>query len=448
MFQRLKGFRDFYPEDCSTRNFIFSKWKRAARLHGFAEYDSPILEPLDLFTAKSGDEIVGQLFNFTDKGGREVSLRPELTPSLARLAGAKASALKRPIKWFNVGENFRYERMQKGRLRSFYQFNADILGEASAGADAELLSLLTGTFATFGFSPQDVVVRLSDRDLWLLYLEAFGISQDNIPEVLAVVDKMERAPQDLTLKNLEPFFGPAAEDFFIKVDTLCQVRDLSDLRAFMLGHAPDGDIKTRMEARLNEWGTLMAALDSLGLTDWIQIDLAVVRGLAYYTGFVFEAFERQGENRALAGGGRYDDLLEKLGYPAMPACGFGMGDVTLQDAMEERNLLPTFVDAPEVYVVIGGPDERDAALQAVSGLRLAAIRVEYPLKDSGFGKQFKAAGGSGAPLALIFGKDEVAQGGCKLKDLVGGDEAYVMASQIIPAVRDALANGGLNAPDS
>ncbi|MCC5807888.1 MAG: histidine--tRNA ligase [Opitutales bacterium] len=446
MLERLPGFRDFYPEDCARRDFIFRVWTEAARRHGFRRYDIPTLEPLELFTEKSGPEIVGQLFNFTDKGGREVALRPELTPSLARMVGARVATLKKPVKWFNIAENFRYEKPQEGRLRSHYQLNCDIFGEPGPAADAELMAVCLACLRGFGLGPEDFALRLSDRTLWSLLLEALGIAGDKAMEVLGIVDKFERTPREETLKRLEPHFGDAREDFLGQVETLMGLREIEEMGAFMRSLAPNAAIREKIEARLGMWRELLEALDAMDLTSFVRIDLGIVRGLAYYTGFVFEVFKLAPAGagyvgRALAGGGRYDHLVGKLGFPATEAVGFGMGDVTMAQFLEEKKQLPPIIEAPDVYVVAAREGERRAALGLVSRLRAAGIRTEYALRAPGFGKQFRLAGQSGARLAVVVGTDELAAGNVRIKDLGSGGETLVPLAGAPGAARDALAGG-------
>ncbi|MFP4540384.1 MAG: histidine--tRNA ligase [Opitutales bacterium] len=445
MFDRLPGFRDLYPEDCARRNMLFRAWAHAARRYGFLEYTPPTLEPLELFTEKSGPEIVSQLFNFTDKGGRTVSLRPELTPSLARMVGARANSLKRPIKWFNLGENFRYEKQQKGRLRCFYQFNADILGEAGAGADAELIGLCVESLVALGLTAKDFVVRLSDRDLWIAYLAALGHEGEQALGILGVIDKRERLGEEAVRAQLAPYFGDATEDFLAQVEALTALDSLAAVRAYLPAQAPTAETRARLEARLGEWQRLFDALEAFGLADYLRLDLGIVRGLAYYTGFVFEVFELEDgrtTGRALAGGGRYDHLVEKLGYTALPACGFAIGDVTVSDLLDKKGLFPSVMTGPDVFVVLGaGEAEAKAAWTAVAALRRSGLAVDYPLKATGFGKQFKAASQSGARLAVIFGEAEVARAAAKVKDLASGGETEVPAAHLVAAVQSMLEDG-------
>ncbi len=429
-FQTLPGFREFYPEDLARRNHIFRLWRQTANTFGFSEYDAPVLEPLELYKAKSGEEIEAQLFSFTDKGGREVALRPEMTPTVCRLVGAKANALKRPIKWFSIAEFYRYERMQKGRGRCFFQFNADIFGEPGPEAEIELISLLVQCLCAFGLGEQDFYVRLSDRNLWFFYLEALGLDEPRIRAVLGAVDRYEKYGDD-AFKGYAEQFGEIAPEVKSKVLAFLQVKSLAALEQVV---ATIGGEK--LTARLADWRKLLTALDAMGLSRFVEVDLGVVRGLAYYTGFVFEAFDRKGELRALAGGGRYDDLVQKLGGPALPAVGFAIGDMTFALLLEQRGLMPTMVQAPDVYCVIGGEKERLAAFGDIHALRAAGYRVDYPLKEVAFGKQFKAAAESGAKLALIYGGDELTKGVVKIRDLTDRTETEVPRAQIAATVRD------------
>jgi histidyl-tRNA synthetase len=429
-FQTLPGFREFYPEEFARRNHVFRVWRQVANCFGFAEYDAPVLEPLDLYKAKSGEEIEAQLFSFIDKGGREVALRPEMTPTVCRLVGAKANALKRPIKWFSIAEFYRYERAQKGRQRAFFQLNADIFGEPGPEAEIELIAMLVQSFRAFGLTEEDFYVRLSDRNLWFFYLESLGLDEPRVRAMLGAIDKIEKLG-GAAFDGYTEAFGPLDAALKQKVLAFLEIKSLAALEAAV---ATAGGEK--LAARVTEWKTLLRALDAMGLSPFVSVDLGVVRGLAYYTGFVFEAFDRKGELRALAGGGRYDDLVQKLGGPALPAVGFAVGDVTTSLLLEQRGAMPAFVSAPDIYCVIGGEAERLAAFGDVQALRAAGYRVDYPLKDLAFGKQFKVAGESGAKLALIYGADELAKGVVKIRDLGDRSEQDVPRAQVVVTVRD------------
>ena len=431
-FQSLPGFRDFYPDDFSRRRHIFQVWRKTASAFGFQEYDAPVLEPLELYKAKSGDEIEAQLFSFTDKGGREVSLRPEMTPTVCRMVGARAGALKRPIKWFSIAEYYRYERAQKGRLRAFHQFNADIFGEAGPEAEIELIALLIQCLAGFGLTKDDFYIRLSDRDLWFYFLEALGFDDAQSRSLLAAVDRFEKMGDD-AFKGYAEAHGALDAAKKIQIIAFMRIGSLTDLEQALGGYPQE-----KLQGRLAEWRKVLAGLAAMQLADFVKVDLSVVRGLAYYTGFVFEAFDRKGDLRALAGGGRYNDLVRKLGGPDLPAVGFAIGDVTTGLLIEQRGLTPEFVAAPDVYAVIGGEAERKAAFADIHALRASGFRVDYPFKELAFGKQFKAAAESGARLALIYGGDELAKGVVKVRDLGDRTEQEIPRAQVLSVVRDYL----------
>lgn len=440
MFQNLPGFRDFYPEDCSIRNHIFKIWRQSARLFGFQEYDAPVLEPLELLTTKSGEEIVTQLFNFEDRGGRAVTLRPEMTPSLARMVGAKANGMPKPIKWFNISECFRYERPQKGRLRSFYQFNCDIFGETSPAADAESIALLIHSLTSFGVNSNDFCIRLSDRNLWVYFLHTWGLNDEtSISHALSIIDKMEREKPEKTLELLKQVFADKAESFFEQAKSLAKLNSLEALQNFFQKDASSPAIEKRIE----DWRYLIETLNALGLIDFIKIDLGIVRGLAYYTGFVFEAFQLIGEGRALAGGGRYDNLVKKLGGPDLPAVGWAIGDVTLRDFLELKNLVPKYIDAPDFIVITADRNTQLVALADITKIRQAGYRVEYPLKETSFSKQIKLASQIGARFGLIYGEDEVRDSKITIKDFNQRQEITINKQSLFQVLQSIEQEGRL-----
>ena len=438
MFKTLPGFREFPPEECSRRNFFFSHWRGVARRYRFQEFDGPVLEPLDLYREKSGAEIQEQLFHFTDKGGREVALRPEMTPTLARMVGARLGSLRKPVRWFSIGEQFRYERYQKGRKRSFYQLNADIIGEEGPAAELELIALLIDLLEAFGLGAEDFAVRLSDRTLWMLFLSGLGLSGEESLQVLAVVDKLGREPEEVLEQKLQPFFGAEALEVLGKIIGFSQLTSLKDVRQFL---EKQGIAETAYEERMAAWEELWQGIQAMGLGDYVQIDLGIVRGLAYYTGFVFEAFDRAKSHRALAGGGRYDHLLGVLSKKGAPAAGFGMGDVVLQDMLEEKHKLPRWIEKTDVYVVAITPEEQAVALSAVRALRLAGFITDYALRKVAPKKQFKAADEAGASVVVIIGPEEKSRGEVKLKHLGRGEEVTVENGAMIPRLEELLAGG-------
>jgi len=371
--ERLPGFRDFYPEplphqdvwSADARQFIFEKWRAVAKRHGFREYDGPPLEPLELFTTKSGAEIVGQLYNFADKGERAVSLRPEMTPTLARMVAAHERNYKKPIKWFAIPQLFRYERQQKGRLREHFQFNADLIGETDPAADAELIALLIDTLHAFGLTTGDFVIRLSSRNAWHDFFKQGGGDTAHEYDFFQVIDKLERASPEESEKKLSALgFSLAKVNEFIK----------------------SGQPTTELQSILDN-------LSARGLRDFVKVDYQVIRGLAYYTGVVFEAFDSKGEFRAIAGGGRYNNLVKLIsgGRVDLPALGFGMGDVVLLELLKERGLLPKFDSPMDLFVLIEDEALRPHSLKLIHDLRTAGYAVEYPLTPAKSDKQFKRA---------------------------------------------------------
>lgn len=396
----LPGFRDFFPSDCARRNYITDTWRRTARTFGFLEYDGPTLESLDLYRKKnSGGEILGQLFSFTDKGDREVALRPEMTPTLARMLIAGERNFRKPIKWFSIAPFFRYEKQQSGRLREFLQLNCDLIGDASPAADAEIIALLIETLRAFGLSAEDVVVRVSDRRAWTDFLTSCGVVEEVAREVLAVIDKLEREPREIMESKLAAF----------------GLR-LTDMEEFMTSARPEFFTK------------LQADLGARGLGDFCELDLRIVRGLAYYTGTVFEVFDRRRGRRAIAGGGRFDRLLSDLSgnKTNLPAIGFGIGDVVLADLLADIPAAKAQMDASvaerlacEIFVIIADESRRAEALGVVRLLRAAGRRVDFSLTADKVARQFKNADASGAPLALIIGEEWPM---VKIKDLKARSE--------------------------
>jgi histidyl-tRNA synthetase len=371
--QRLPGFRDFYPEplpnpdvwSADARQYIFDKWRAMARRYGFREYDGPPLEPLELFTVKSGEEIVGQLYNFTDKGERAVALRPEMTPTLARMAAAAERNYKKPFKWFAIPQLFRYEKQQKGRLREHFQFNADIIGEPDVAADAELLALLIDTLRSLGLTKEDFVIRLSSRNAWAEFFSKRCSDESKAYSFYQIVDKLEREERVVSEGKLRELGFS-----FDEVDT------------FIKSGEPTPELRLVLDN-----------LSARGLGEFVKIDYGVIRGLAYYTGVVFEAFDVKGEFRAIAGGGRYNNLLKLIsgGKVDLPALGFGMGDVVLLELLKSRKLLPEFSANVDTFMLIEDESLRADSLRVIQQLRASGQVVEYSLTPVKGDKQFKRA---------------------------------------------------------
>jgi len=389
----LPGFRDFFPEQFAERAHIMGVWRDVARRFAFVEYDGPPLEPLELYTKKSGEEIVGQLYNFVDKGGREVSLRPEMTPTLARMASAKANALRKPVRWFSIPQLFRYERQQRGRLREHFQLNVDLVGEADVTADAELLAVAIEVMRGCGLSSADVRARVSDRRLLRAILATLGVSEDNVPAVFGVIDKLDRQPRDVSKAKLgELALTPEHIDSLLSVMGEVTLDDIE--RRF--------SASTDVTALIGELRRYFAYLEGLGVLDWVTIDLKIVRGLAYYTGIVFELFDAKGELRAICGGGRYDTLLQSLGGVDLPALGFGMGDVVLAELLRDRGLLSPRLEGPQVWVAAQGAEGQGDVRRAATALRHHGVSVEYALRTQPLMKQVKAAKSAGVGWVLTL----------------------------------------------
>ena len=432
--QTLPGFRDFYPDDCARRNYILATWREVARRYGFVEFDGPVLEPMALYEKKSGGELVGQLFDFTDKGGRHVAMRPEMTPTLARMVATRERDFKKPLKWFCVPQFFRYEKQQRGRLREFYQFNCDIIGEASVAADAEMIAVLIDTLRAFGLGPKDFVLRLSSRDVWLSFiLEKSGqiqkpsdIDPERFRRFLEILDKIERQNEDALNAQLREFQTSASE-----------IRAWVDKTRRVLEDPSNQSWLAETETTLVELHNLLHLhLGPRNLLDYVEVDFSIVRGLADYSGVVFEVFDRSKNERALAGGGRYDGLLSLMsdGNVDLPALGFGMGDVVLANLIDETPAAKAKMDAwlareraCDVYVVIAKEERRTEALALVQRLRDAGTRVNFPLTAMKVGKQFQLAEQLGATRAILVG-DEWPQ--VKVKTLAAREEVLLSADTL------------------
>ncbi len=414
----LPGFRDFYPADCAARQYVFGRWREVTRAYGFVEYDGPTLESVDLYRKKSGGELLGQLFDFRDKGEREVTLRPEMTPTLARMVIARDRDFKKPLKWFSIASFFRYEKQQKGRLREFTQLNCDLIGEASPAADAEMIALAIDLFRACGLTAEDFYVRVNDRRVWLEFLAARGVAAERAPEFLQIVDKIERERPEITAQKLAAFDVTRAElDAFL-------ARPASELGGVL--------------------GALEADLGARGLGAFVEFDPRIVRGLAYYTGVVFEVFDRARQSRALAGGGRYDELLATLSDGAVkhPALGFAIGDVTLLDLLRSLPHTAAALDAalvsataPDVYLVIADETARPRALALAGELRAAGLRVDFPLAAQKVGKQFQTAESLGARHAAVIGQEWPQ---LKLKELATRAETLLSARDLLAQLTPRL----------
>ena len=415
--QSLPGFRDFYPEEFAKRQFIFSKWREIAYRYGFVEYDGPPLESLELYTKKSGDEIVNQLYHFVDKGERAVALRPEMTPTLARMVASKHRDYKKPMKWFSIPQLFRYERQQKGRLREHFQLNADIIGKGSIGEEVEMVGFAIDVLRHFGLSKKDFKLRLSSREVWQAIFTEAKIPQEKWNGVFAVVDKFERMALDQWKEKLK--------NLGLNVEAIELIQS-----AFILKES------SPFAERLKE---ILEKLEWLGLRDFVEIDLRIVRGLAYYSGVVFEIFALDSEGnytgRAIAGGGRYDGLLKQLAGVDLPSIGFGMGDVVLSDLLEEKGLLKAELKRPQIFVVCIEDGLTKDKLNLIAKLRSEGFAVSYDAEGRAVGKQFQLAKESESRWAIVMNESFKA-GKVTLEDFFHKKKSSIEIGNLIESLRE------------
>jgi len=413
----LPGFRDFYPEELALRNHIFAVWRSVARRYGFEEYDGPPLEPLELYTQKSGEEIVEQLYAFEDKGGRKVALRPEMTPTLARMVGARAQALKKPIRWFAIPQLFRYERQQRGRLREHFQLNMDVIGEAGPAADAEVMAAALDIMRAFGLGPAEVRLRISDRRVVVAKLRhSHHVAADELVPVLAALDKWERAPADSERLLTDALRADRA-----------RVRPVLE---FMSG-LRDGAAELRESAAAEPLNECVQRLGAMGLGPFVEVDFTIVRGLAYYTGIVFELFDQGRSLRAICGGGRYDDLIKAIAGVDLPCVGFGMGDVVLGELLKDRAKQPEAPAQLDAFLVAVSGEDVEPVLKLAHELRDQGVAVEYGLRHAAIRKQLELAAARGAPRAVIVGPDERAASEVVVRDLNAGTEEKVPVARLL-----------------
>ncbi|MBA3404504.1 MAG: histidine--tRNA ligase [Gemmatimonadaceae bacterium] len=418
----LPGFRDFYPTEFAERAYVMGVWRDSMRRYAFTEYDGPPLEPLDLYRKKSGDELVGQLYGFTDKGGREVAMRPEMTPTFARMVAARANSLRKPVRWFSIPQLFRYERQQKGRLREHFQLNADIVGEAGVTADAELLAVAIDVMRSLGLGATDVVARVSDRRLLQSLLLGAGAAEASLPAVYGVIDKLGREPADVSLEKLSKAAGGDAT-----AERILGIMNSQNVDELAAMHGGAASLGLHVD-RLREY---FGYLEALGVSEWVRLDLSIVRGLAYYTGIVFELFDAHGEFRAICGGGRYDTLLDTLGGVDLPALGFGMGDVVLGDLLRARGLMPAAAAVTDYWIAADDETLTTAVMSLAARLRGRNRSVEYALKPQALARQLKAATSAGARQAVILLRDRVGEGDVTIRDLHDGEERTLPLEQFI-----------------
>ncbi len=413
MAQGVRGTRDFYPEEMRLRNWLFDNFDEAALLHGFQEYDAPVLESEELYTRKQGEEITQQLYNFKDKGDRKVALRPEMTPSLARMVMSRAGVLPMPIKWYSIPQCWRYERTQRGRGREHYQWNVDIWGTDEISADAELISVLVTFFRSVGLTEEDLVIKMSSRKVLEEVLGSLGLKGDIFAKTCIIVDKMDKLPADTISQQLSEL--GLDESSILTIQSTLAIKDMESL----------GKNLGEESVAVKELTSLFSALEAYGISGWIEFDASIVRGLAYYTGPVFEAHDRAGELRAICGGGRYDKLLSTLGGRDLPATGFGFGDMVIMELLAEKGLVPELIADIDDVVISLSPELRNAAMSVASSLRNTGRSVDLVLEEKRLKWAFKHAERTGAERLVMVMPDEWEEGKVKIKNLESGEEIEV-----------------------
>ena len=413
-----RGTRDFHPADMRLRSWLFGHFREVARRFGFEEYDAPVVESEALFIRKAGEEITSQLYNFADKGGRRLALRPEMTPSLARMILAKGRSLRMPVRWFSIPQCWRYERMTRGRKREHYQWNMDVFGVPGAAAEVELLAAMTTFFERVGLGPSDVGIRVSSRKALQGVLDGVGIPPELFAPVCVLVDKLEKLPREAIEKELVEL-GLESALIDTIVDTL-SIRSVDALAA-VLGD----EHQTIVELR-----TLFALAEAYGIADWLQFDASVVRGLAYYTGAVFEAFDRGATLRAICGGGRYDRLLSTFGGADVPAVGFGFGDVVIVELLKDKGLLPDLASSVQDVVFAFDESLRPAAIEVAGTLRAAGRSVDLVMERKKVKWAFSHADARGAERMVLVAPAEWEQGRVRIKDLRSGEQIDVPLAEL------------------
>ena len=435
----VKGTRDFYPPDMAGRNCIIDGWKKISIRNGFEEYDGPIFEYLKMFQIKSGDEIVDQLFSFKDRGGRDLALRPEITPTLARMVNQQINSLPKPIKWFSVPRLFRAERPQKGRLREFFQWNIDIIGTDDILADAEIILTTVDYLRDIGLSSEDVKVRISSRRLLAAVLKGVGIPEKSLDSLYVLLDKKRKLPEE-TFKDLlqEQVLDPQQVK---RIQDFMETRNVSDVKKVV-------QLNDEIDSAINEQALLVDHLQRMGLSGYYCFDPSIVRGLAYYTGMVFEVHSIGGELRAIAGGGRYDNLLKDFGGPELPGTGMGMGDCVLEVLLRDKGLLDKRLPKRRLDYFIAcvpgttfeqdieerEPTGEDEVVRFVARLREKGFSTDFSYKFNNLGKQLKQASELNARRCIIIG-EELKNNQLIIKDMTTGEQELMDIDEFLSQLK-------------
>jgi histidyl-tRNA synthetase len=420
VIQPVKGTRDFYPEQMAARIWLYNQMRAVAESFGYQEWEAPILEPLELYAAKSGEELVKeQSYVFTDRGGSEITLRPELTPSLARLIAQKQNELSFPVRWWSFGPFWRYESPQKGRTREFFQWNVDMLGTSSPEADAENAAVLATFLERVGLSPQQVIIKVNNRRLMEDRFNAFDIPVDQRPAVSSWIDRRDKMTPEAWMEYGRDI-GLSSE----------QINNLKEMLA-------DKNL-WKLSADLTRF---FAVIEALGLRQYFEFDGSIMRGLLYYTGTVFEAWEVGGDiRRSVGGGGRYDNLTRDVGGDPVPAVGFAMGDVVISLVLKKYGLLPEKlnVNPAPVFVTVFDQERMRESFRLASELRRAGLNVVCYPDAAKLPKQFKYADRIGARVTLVLGPDEVEKGQVAVKNLTNGEQVSVAREALVDQIRKIL----------
>lgn len=423
-----KGSRDFFPEEMRRREWMFSLMQKTVESFGFEKIDAPVIEPLDIYLAKTSEEIVNQqIYSFEDRGGRKVAIRPEMTPTVSRMAAARLRETPKPIRWFSIPNLWRYEKMGKGRLREHWQLNADIFGAPDeAAADLEIIQLATSLLRAYGADSSMFRVALNNRHILnSVFNDLLKIPAEKNAPVARVLDKKAKVSED-AFNTMLVEEGISSEQKEILIDYLENGTSFLEQHTGLKG--------------VSELLQLIKSLDHLGLTDYVEYDPAVVRGFDYYTGMIFEIYDRHPENRrSLFGGGRYDNLIGNFSKESANAVGFGMGDVTLADFLETHKLMRQRERSVQIYVTIFNTEEdRLRSFKLSAFLRENGFSVEQSLGPAKLGKQFQEAEKKNIPYVIIQGKDEADAGEVQLKSLESGDQVSVKESELVEFLQNKL----------
>lgn len=422
----VKGTRDFFPPQMAIRNFIVDGWKDASQRNGFEEYDGPIFEYLKMYQVKSGDEIIEQLFNLTDRGGRDLAIRPEITPTLARMVNQQINALPRPIKWFSVPRLCRAERPQKGRLREFFQWNVDIIGVENVIADAEVIYCTVDYLRAMGLTQKDIQVKISCRHLLAEFLKSLGIAEDKLDTIYPILDKKAKLPAQAFQELLEKEIDDS--DAIKKIHEFMAIESIEKLSQLF---STSSDEILKATQNLEE---LFSYLDKMQISQYCKFDPSIVRGLAYYTGIVFEVHDSLGDLRAIAGGGRYDNLLKQFGGPQVTGTGMGMGDCVLEILLKDRGLLEDKATRKlDYFVAYADKQYQSKAIEITSQLRAAGLSAVFNYKFANLGKQLKQASSQMAAKAIIIGA-EIEDNQLMIKDMATGEQSTIELDKFLTQI--------------